>query len=120
VRRGCSTLQAAGSCAFLCISRHSFPCLSGTSGADGEGELRVSGIRAKLAREEDLLGNVTPYLVRDDSLWIVCGASVCGGQSVDSLWDVSLGMLVNILKSATQPASDDCMQPASGSYIVVS
>lgn len=40
------------------------PCTVGTSKAGGDGTLRVSGIRAKLAREEDLLGHVTPYLVR--------------------------------------------------------
>lgn len=54
------------------MSRHGFPCHSGTSGAGGDGELRVSGIRAKLAREEDLLGNVTPYLVRQDAAFSEC------------------------------------------------
>ena len=32
----------------------------------------MSGIRAKLAREEDLLGNVTPYLVRKLASFSVC------------------------------------------------
>jgi hypothetical protein len=35
---------------------------AGTAGDDGT--LRISNIHAKIAREEDLLGTITPYLVR--------------------------------------------------------
>lgn len=46
-------------CALVC----GHVCGTGATGGD-DGVLKISGIRGQLVREEDLLGHITPYLVR--------------------------------------------------------